>query len=136
MEHQLLLEDWRDAVRRLKDSTEDRFVTEDICNAALKLMEEMRFKRPDLFVQRRGEDYEAYTAMLLEHFGVPNTMPILEDEEFFELCLELRKSRLVSQKMNRFGAKDKESQAWVTKSSASSSASGARRRSSSRVSSM
>ena len=124
MNHLLLLEDWGDAVRRLKDRTGTPQVTEDICRDFLARMEAMRFKRPELFVQRRGEDYELFTAALFDAHGVPNTMPVLEDDTFFDLTLELRKSRLVRQKMNRLNATDKQ-QAWVTRSSASSSASGA-----------
>ena len=128
MDHLLLLEDWGDAVRRLKDRTGTPEVTETLCRDFLARMELMRFKRPELFVQRRGEDYELFTAALFDAHGIPDVMPILEDDTFFELCLELRKSRLVRQKMNRLNATDKQ-QAWVTRSSASSSASGAPSRS-------
>lgn len=120
----LLLEDWADAVRRLKDSTEDRYVTEEVCRDMLARMEKMRFKRPELFIERRGEDYEVFTAELLAAHGIPETMPVLEDDEFFRLCLEVRKARHVQQKTNRLGSMYKQ-QAWVTRSSASSSASGA-----------
>jgi hypothetical protein len=124
MDHYALLEDWADEVRRLKDETLDRFLTEAICRDMLQRMERMKFKRPDLFVQRRGEDYELLTAGLLADYGPAAVMPVLDDDDFFELCLEVRKSRLVRQKMNRLESKDKESQAWVTKSSAFSSVSG------------
>jgi hypothetical protein len=125
MDHLLLLEDWAECVRRLKDETLDRFITEAICRDMLTIMEGMKFKRPELFVVRRGEDYELFTATLLEKHGIPNTMPILEDDEFFELCLDVRRSR----KMNHLETNDKKAQAWVTRSSESSSVSGARRRS-------
>ena len=89
MDHLLLLEDWAECVRRLKDQTPDRFITEAICRDMLSRMERMKFKRPELFVVRRGEDYEIFTAQLLEAHGIPNTMAILEDDEFFTLCLDV-----------------------------------------------
>ena len=108
----LLLEDWAECVRRLKDETPDRFITEEICRDMLTRMERMKFRRPELFVVRRGEDYEIFTAELLEAHGIPNTMPILEDSEFFDLCLEVRRSR----KMNRLETNDNKAQAWATRS--------------------
>ena len=125
MDHLLLLEDWAECVRRLKDETLDRFITEAICRDMLTRMERMKFRRPELFVQRRGEDYELFTGELLEAHGIPNTMPILEDDEFFNLCLDVRRSR----KMNHMETNDNKAQAWVTRSSESSSGSGVRRKS-------
>ena len=125
----MLLEDWADCVRRLKDDTPDRFITEAVCRDVLSIMDRMKFKRPELFVVRRGEDYELFTAELLEKHGIPNTMPVLEDDEFFTLCIDVRRSR----KMNHMETNGNKAQAWVTRSSESSSGSGVRRRSSSKA---
>lgn len=92
-EHLLLIEDFTDALLRRKDASADPERAGEIGQYVLHMVETIALRRPEVFYQQRGEEYEAFCHALFTAYSEPEVLPFLEDEEFFRICLEIRRSR-------------------------------------------
>ena len=99
-EHLLLIEDFTDALLRRKDASDDRERASEIGQYILTMVETVNLRRPEIFYQKRGEEYEAFCNMLFQAYSEPEVLPFLEDEDFFQVCLDIRRSGRLRRKRN------------------------------------
>ena len=93
MEYRFLLDHWTKLVRHFKDSEKEHGVdprdSELLALAAVDYIQWTRIRQWNLFVQKRGEDFEKFMETLLKRFEEPAIRRFLEDEELWKAMLEM-----------------------------------------------
>jgi hypothetical protein len=93
MEYRFLLDHWSELVRAFKDSEKENGVeprdSELLALAALDHIQWTRIRQWNLFVQKRGEDFEKFVEALKRRFEEPAIRRFLEDEELWKVTLEM-----------------------------------------------
>ena len=88
----ILKDEWASIVRKLEDTEKDRYKTRILARAILRHIEDptIRIRQYNLFIQRRGEDYEKMLAKLEDMgFELEHIQRIIDDEDFWKTTLEL-----------------------------------------------
>jgi hypothetical protein len=81
------MEEWNTLVRKLTDEQEDQKQFQELAKAIFRWLTTHKIKDMRKFEQRLGNDYE----QLMEDLKNPMLKDLLENDEFFELSLKLRK---------------------------------------------
>jgi len=81
------MEEWNTLVRKLTDEEEDQKQFQELAKAVFRWLTTHKIKDMRKFEQRLGNDYE----QLMEDLKNPMLKDLLENDEFFELSLKLRK---------------------------------------------
>lgn len=93
MEYRFLLDHWSQLVRTFKDSEKEYDIeprdSELLALAVLDYIQWTRIRQWNLFVQKRGEDFEKFMATLLKRFEESAIRRFLEDEELWKVTLEM-----------------------------------------------
>ena len=92
MESYLLMEHWASLVRDFKDSEKaygiEPYETEQMARHVLQFIRKTRIRQWNLFIQQRGEEFEAMMAKL-EQFNPEAVRRFLSEEEIWKITLEM-----------------------------------------------
>lgn len=93
MEYRFLLEHWAQLVRSFKDSEKEYDIeprdSELLAQAALDYVQWTRIRQWNLFIQKRGEDFEKFTERLKMRFEEEAIQRFVENEELWKVMLEM-----------------------------------------------
>jgi hypothetical protein len=93
MDYYLLMERWAEHVRDFKDSERQQGVeaydAARLAQAVLSFVKTARIRQWNLFIQKRGADFERMMEMLLKEFDPESVERFLESEELWKITLEM-----------------------------------------------
>lgn len=93
MEYRFLLDHWSQLVRDFKDSEKDHDIeprdSELLALAVLDHIQWTRIRQWNLFIQKRGEDFEKFIEKLKARFQEDAIYRFLEDEALWKVTLEM-----------------------------------------------
>ena len=93
MDYRLLLEHWAQLVRDFKDREKAYDVeprdSELLALAAVDHVQWTRIRQWNLFIQKRGEDFEKFIEALKRRFPEEAIRRFVEDEELWKVLLEM-----------------------------------------------
>ena len=88
MEYLLVSDHWSSLLRHIKDETGQRYKTENLANDILRYIRYHRFRQYNLFIQRRGEEYEKMMEELLKNYEKELIDKLVLDDQFWNLTIE------------------------------------------------
>jgi hypothetical protein len=88
MEYLLVSDHWSSLLRHIKDETGQRYKTENLANDILRYIRYHRFRQYNLFIQRRGEEYEKLMEDLLKNYEKELVDKLVLDDQFWNLTIE------------------------------------------------
>lgn len=93
MEYRFLLDHWSQLVRDFKEREKAHDIeprdSELLAMAAVDHIQWTRIRQWNLFVQKRGEDFEKFVEALKRRFPEEAIYRLLEDEEMWKAMLEM-----------------------------------------------
>ncbi len=83
------MEAWYSKVRRLKDESEDKGMTESFCHRVFLDLKRSRIREKNKFRERTGTEFESWTLALEDEFPREVVREILGDDEFWDMLIKL-----------------------------------------------
>ena len=94
MEYYLLMDQWASLVREFKDSEKEHGIdprdSEQLALAIVDFIRYTRIRQWNLFIQKRGEEYEKMMAVLVDReFNQKAVERFVEEEDRWKVTLEM-----------------------------------------------
>ena len=82
------MEEWYTEVRRLKDESEDRILTKNICDSIYQYFTRTKIKEKTKFKERMGIEFEKFTSKLADKYSETYFNQIIRDDEFWDVTVK------------------------------------------------
>lgn len=83
------MEEWYSKVRQLKDESEDRALTRQICESIYHYLKRTKIKEKTKFKERMGPEFDKFIGTFADKYPESTFYNIISNDDFWDYTLKL-----------------------------------------------